>query len=198
MVIMNHSGCSCIDRKNIVMTPNYDVIQTIIITVLVSVCFVITKSAYDEVRHIMSRVTVIVIGAGPIGLLSLIIAAKCGRVSSIIIYEEKSRFELLNNNYQIVLDINSVALLRTLGIDFDNMEGCWDKGTFCTRIGILLEYLLSSLTRLDIPVDLRLNTKVSKHTSIITVYIYMDTLLRCITEYGKHTPIISLYTSTLY
>ena len=159
-VLMNDTDCNCADDKHVVTTPNSDVIQTAIITLLVSVCFVITKTAYDEVRQILSRVTLVVIGAGPIGLLSLIIAARCGRVSSIIIYEVKSRFELLNNNYQIVLDKNSVALLRTLGIDFDNMEGCWDKGTFCTRTGILLEYLLTSMARLEIPVDIRLKTKV--------------------------------------
>ncbi len=108
----------------------------------------------------MSRVTLVVIGAGPIGLISLIAAAKCGRVSSIILYEEKSRNKLLNNNYQIALDTKSISFLRSLGIDFDNIEGCWDKGRFCTRIGVFLEYLLSTISRLDIEVDMRLKTKV--------------------------------------
>lgn len=157
----NTTDCIC-RRPDPSFTPvTSDVIQVAFVTVLVSVCFIVTKSAYDEVRKVMSRVTLIIIGGGPIGLVSLFVAARCGYVSNIILYEEKSRSKLLSNNYQIALDTSSVQFLKTLRIDFDNIEGCWDRGTFYTKTGVFLEYLLSSIPRLEVPLDLRLDTKVS-------------------------------------
>ena len=87
-------------------------------------------------------------------------------MSNIIIYEEKTRSRLLGNNYQIALDTKSVQFLKTLTIDFDNIEGCWDNGIFYTKSGVFVEYLLSNIPRLDVSLDLRLNTKVSKEETL--------------------------------
>jgi 2-polyprenyl-6-methoxyphenol hydroxylase-like FAD-dependent oxidoreductase len=106
--------------------------------------------------------TAVVVGAGPIGLASLVVAAKSGRVSRIIVFEEQSKMALFNQPHQIALDASSVTFLRSYEVDFDNMEGCWDGGAFYTRLGVFQEYMLSILARLDVPVDLRLSTKVRR------------------------------------
>ncbi|KAK2166598.1 hypothetical protein LSH36_37g02019 [Paralvinella palmiformis] len=160
----NESVCSCDPDDGLPTPPTSDFIQTAILTVLVIVGFVMTKSAYDEVRQIISRVTLVIIGAGPVGLLSLIAAARCGHVSDIVLYEEKSRTELFANNFQIALDPDSVSFLKSLAIDFDNIEGCWEKGTFYTRTGVFLEYLMSSVPKFNIRIDLRLKTKFTKQS----------------------------------
>ena len=157
----NITECVCPRQPSSVAPGTSDVIVTAFLTTIVSIGFVVTKSAYDELRKVTSRVTLIIIGGGPIGLLSLYVAARCRYVSHVILYEEKSRSRLLNNNYQLALDTRSVEFLKEFRVDFDNIEGCWDKGIFYTKTGVFLEYLLSNIPKLDVSLDLRLNTKVS-------------------------------------
>ena len=54
-----------------------------------------------------------------------------------------------------------MAFLKTLQVDFDNMEGYREKSIFYTRIGIFLEHMLNRLAKVPVPVDVHLETKVS-------------------------------------
>ena len=64
---------------------------------------------------------------------------------------------------QIALDPRSVDFLLGLGVDFDNVEGCWHNEHFFTKIGVFQEYLLSILEQKKQKVDVRvrLGTKVA-------------------------------------
>ena len=135
-------------------------IQHILLTVLMVTGFLCTKTIYDKIRRRHARITVVVIGAGPVGLTAVVVAARSGRVTRVVLYEEMCRNALVNKQHQIAFDAKTVAFLQKLGIDFDNMEGCWDKNCFFTRIGIFQEYLLSVIYRLSVPVDIRLGCKV--------------------------------------
>ena len=144
---------------------NVTLLETFAITIIVTCGFIVSKSTFDKVRRRLSKVTVVVIGAGPAGLCSLLIATKTGKVSRVILYEEKSRNELLNQSHQITLEQNTVHFLKSLGVDFDNIEGCWQHKRFFTRIGVFQEYMLSMLnTRRsdDMQVDIRMHCKVSE------------------------------------
>jgi hypothetical protein len=133
----------------------------VFVTICVLVMFVGTKTVYDRLRRDMARLTVVVIGAGPIGLTSALIAALSGRATKIIIYEKDSRNELVDRVHQIAFEAKIVGFLKTHGVDFDNLEGCWQNCCFFTRTGIYLEYLLSVLARHEVRVETRLKTKVS-------------------------------------
>lgn len=135
-------------------------LQTLGVTVVMTCAFVLTKTTYDRIRRRWSQVAVVVIGAGPIGLTSALIAAHSQKASRIIVYEEKARNELLCRPQQIALDSKSVMLLKSLGVDFDNIEGCWKHRSFFTRIGVFQEYLLSFFHLLQTPVEMKLKTKV--------------------------------------
>nr|XP_035926022.1 uncharacterized protein LOC118521529 [Halichoerus grypus] len=41
----------------------------------------------------------------------------------------------------------AIRFLRPLGVDFDNVEGCWRNGHFFTRVGVFQEHLLSLLEK---------------------------------------------------
>ncbi|XP_012940658.1 uncharacterized protein LOC101858082, partial [Aplysia californica] len=100
------------------------VIQQILISALVVTCFVCTKTFMDNLRRRHARVSVVVVGAGPVGLTAMLVAARTGRVSRIILYEELGKQVLFNKPHQIAFDVRSVHFLRKLGVDFDNIEGC--------------------------------------------------------------------------
>lgn len=138
------------------------VLNQIIISALVVTCFVCTKTLVDNLRRRNARIAVVIIGAGPIGLTSMLVAARCGRVSRIVLYEELCKLVLFNKPHQIAFDVKSVHFLKRLGVDFDNIEGCWDAGCFYTRLGVFQEYMLTTVPRLGAPVDMRLGTKVSR------------------------------------
>ena len=108
----------------------------------------------------MCKVTTVVIGAGPVGLISGVIACRSGKASEVLLFEEKSRNELVNRPQQIALDAKSVTFLQGLGVDFDNIEGCWQDDCFFTRIGVFEEYMLSIIAIQQVAVDVRLRYKV--------------------------------------
>ncbi|KAH9504901.1 hypothetical protein Btru_060970 [Bulinus truncatus] len=135
------------------------VLHQIIISALVVTCFVCTKTLVDGLRRRNARVSVVIVGAGPIGVTSMLVAARTGRVSQIVVYEEVNKHALFNRPHQIAFDPKSVHFLKRLGVDFDNIEGCWDMGSFFTRIGVFQEYMLTTIPRLDVPVTIRLGTK---------------------------------------
>ena len=134
---------------------------TCALTVLVTAGFVIGKNTYDCVRQRLSRVTVVVVGAGPVGLTAALIAARSGKAPRVIVYEERSRADLVGRAYQMTLTAASIAFLRAAGVDFDNIEGCREQGCFFTRIGVFQEYMLDILEQCRTPlVEIRLGSKV--------------------------------------
>ncbi|CAG5131208.1 unnamed protein product, partial [Candidula unifasciata] len=137
------------------------VLNQIIISAVIVTCFVCTKTIVDNLRRRNARITVVIVGAGPIGLTSMLVAARCGRVSRIVLYEEMCKLVLYNKPHQIAFDVKSVHFLKRLGVDFDNIEGCWDAGCFYTRLGVFQEYMLTTVPKLGVPVDLRLGTKIA-------------------------------------
>ncbi|KAK0051380.1 hypothetical protein Bpfe_019154, partial [Biomphalaria pfeifferi] len=138
------------------------VLHQIIISALIVTCFVCTKTLVDSLRRRHARISVVIVGAGPIGVTSLLVAARTGRASQIIVYEELNKHALFNRPHQIAFDPKSVHFLKRLGVDFDNIEGCWDMGNFYTRIGVFQEYMLTTIPKLDVPVQIRLGTKFSR------------------------------------
>lgn len=132
-----------------------------IITMTVVAMFVGSRKVYCNIRKKMAQLDVIVIGAGPIGLTSALIAVQCKRVNKLILYEEHSRFEVENRTYQIAIQSQNVAFLRSFGVDFDHLEGLWHDGCFYTRVGIYLEYIIQILPLYPTEVELKFRTKVS-------------------------------------
>nr|XP_006824632.1 PREDICTED: uncharacterized protein LOC100367641 [Saccoglossus kowalevskii] len=115
-----------------------------------------------KLRQWRTKVTVVVLGCDPIGLTTVLLSAHSKKTSKIILLEEKSRKYLIGRPQQLALDGHSVRLLRRLQVDFDNIEGCWQEERFCTPMGVLQEYLLSLIQRLDADIEVKLNTKLTK------------------------------------
>ena len=136
---------------------SYQVQQSLLLTVMFLAFFTGWRSIYEKIRRSFNNLNLVVIGAGPIGLSSAFIAWQTGRVSELVIYEERDKKELLNLAYQISFDEESVKFLQKASIDFDNMEGCWHQGCFSTKVGVYLEYILERLKMATI----RYCTKVS-------------------------------------
>ena len=158
-------------------TPILEVWDTIFVTVFVVLCFVVCKSSYDRIRQWRVRLNVVIVGSGPIGLTAAIISACNKRVDKIVLYEEKNRAQLFARPQQIALDARSITFLQKLNVDFDNIEGCWQHDQFYTRIGILQEYLLGTLERLQADVTIKLGTKVglaSTKTNKRATYIFIQ------------------------
>ena len=136
-------------------------LETLLVTVLVSGGFLLGKSSYDRLRQRLCKVVVVVVGAGPIGLTSVLLACHSGKAHKVILIEEKARAQLVNRPHQIALDTETVTFLRQLHVDFDNIEGCWQNGCFFTRIGVFTEYMLDIFCQQRTPVEVRLKTRVS-------------------------------------
>ncbi|KAK6185089.1 hypothetical protein SNE40_007403 [Patella caerulea] len=151
--------CDSLEYANMQSTI---VIQQLMLTAFIVAGFVCTKTIYDNIRKRQARVTVVVIGGGPIGLLSILIAAKTGKVRKLILFEELCKKALLNKPHQLAMDPKSVIFLRKLGVDFDNIEGCWSNDSFFTHVGIFQEYLVNVICRLDISKDLRFGHKFTR------------------------------------
>lgn len=138
-------------------------LQELLVTTAVIIVFIATRTIYTVLRRRWARITVIVIGGGPIGLTATYIASKCGRVARLVLYEELCRSALVNRLNQLAFDFQSITFLKGLGIDFDNLEGCWQNNSFATRAGIFQEYLLNLLGKVDIPMDLKFQTKFTRN-----------------------------------
>ena len=140
-----------------------DACDTILATILVVSCFIAFKSSYDCLRRWRGKLNVVVLGCGPVGLTAALIAVRSKRAKKITIFEEKTRSQLMDRPHQIGIEPRAVGFLKRLGVDFDNMEGCWHNDRFYTRIGIFQEYILSLLQQItEPPLDIRLGTKVSQ------------------------------------
>ncbi|XP_026569949.1 uncharacterized protein LOC113445143 [Pseudonaja textilis] len=132
-------------------------------TLLALALFVVLKLSVDSMRRSRAKVSVLVVGAGPVGLTAALVAVHSGKVLKLTLLDMCPRATLLCRSQQIALDPHSVRFLLGLGVDFGNLEGCWDKGHFFTKLGIFQEQLLSILEQYTRQVALRilLGTKFS-------------------------------------
>ena len=131
--------------------------------------FVGTRTLVDKIRRTLAHITVVVVGAGPTGLTSALIAVNCKKVKRLIVFEEETKFAIENRAYQIAINPSSVSFLRKNGIDFDNLEGLWYEGCFYTRVGIYLEYIINVLPLQHAVVEFRFRTKVRSVRCILCV-----------------------------
>ncbi|XP_048371999.1 uncharacterized protein LOC125443743 [Sphaerodactylus townsendi] len=143
--------------------PEQVAAEAVVRTLLLSVVlYAALKASADGLRRWRAAASVLVVGAGPVGLTAALVAVRSGKVLKLTILDQHGRAALHGRPQQIALEPRSVRFLLGLGVDFDNMEGCWDKERFFTRIGVFQEHLLSILEqhkrRLDVQV--LLGTKV--------------------------------------
>ncbi|XP_072373937.1 uncharacterized protein [Scyliorhinus torazame] len=131
----------------------YDTALSTLVAVLV---YVLLKVSVDGYRQWRARVKVLIVGSGPVGLTAALIAARSGKVRRLVLLEERHRTALLSRPQQIALDPGSVRFLLGLGVDFDNMEGCWHNEHFFTKIGVFQEYVLSLLEKKKQEMDLQI------------------------------------------
>ncbi|XP_061678622.1 uncharacterized protein si:dkey-234i14.6 [Syngnathoides biaculeatus] len=129
--------------------------DTALSTLLALAVYVALKAGLDGVRRWRARTAVLVVGSGPVGLTAALVAVRSGKVLKLTVLDERSRSALLCRPQQIALDPRSVDFLLGLGVDFDNMEGCWHDEHFFTRMGVFQEYLLSVLEQQKPEVDVR-------------------------------------------
>lgn len=136
--------------------------DTALSTLVVVVVYVLVKVTLDGIRQWRARISVLIVGSGPVGLTAALVAVRSGKVLKLTVLDERYRSALLCRPQQIALDPRSVKFLLGLGVDFDNMEGCWHNEHFFTRIGVFQEYLLSILEQKKHKVDVKvqLGTKV--------------------------------------
>ncbi|CAL1592144.1 unnamed protein product [Knipowitschia caucasica] len=130
-------------------------LDTALSTLAALLVYVAVKVSVDGVRTWRARVSVLVVGSGPVGLTAALVAVRSGKVQRLTVMDERVRSALLCRPQQIALDPRSVKFLLRLGVDFDNMEGCWRGEHFFTRIGVFQEYLLSILEQRKHSVDVK-------------------------------------------
>ncbi|XP_076156834.1 uncharacterized protein LOC143139893 [Alosa pseudoharengus] len=140
------------------------VYDTALSTFLAVVVYVVVKVSLDRIRQWRARISVLIVGSGPVGLTAALVAVRSGKVLKLTVLDERYRTALLCRPQQIALDPRSVRFLLGLGVDFDNMEGCWHNDHFFTKIGVFQEYLLSILEQKKQKVDIKvhLGTKFSE------------------------------------
>ncbi|CAN2389502.1 hypothetical protein PRIEUP_LOCUS5915 [Pristimantis euphronides] len=131
-------------------------IDTAIKTLLVVLVYIVVKLSMDGIRQWRAKVSILVVGAGPVGLSAALVAVRSGKVLHLTILDERSRTSLLCRPQQIALDPRSVNFLLALGVDFDNIEGCWHNDHFFTKIGVFQEHLLSILEQRKQTLDIRI------------------------------------------
>ncbi|XP_066568626.1 uncharacterized protein LOC136758278 [Amia ocellicauda] len=138
--------------------------DTTLSTLLAVLVYVLVKVSLDRIRQWRARVSVLVVGSGPVGLTAALVAVRSGKVLKLTVLDERYRSALLCRPQQIALDPRSVSFLFALGVDFDNMEGCWHNDHFFTKIGVFQEHLLSILEQKKQKVDIKihLGTKFSE------------------------------------
>eukprot|EP00079_Xenopus_tropicalis_P034960 XP_017948731.1 PREDICTED: uncharacterized protein LOC101733232 [Xenopus tropicalis] len=131
-------------------------LDTALGTLVVIMVYVAVKLSMDRVRQWRARVSILVVGAGPVGLTAALVAVRSGKVLNLTVLDERSRAVLLCRPQQIALDPRSVKFLLGLGVDFDNIEGCWHNDHFFTKIGVFQEHLLSILEQRKQTMDIRI------------------------------------------
>ncbi|KAJ8003104.1 hypothetical protein DPEC_G00165910 [Dallia pectoralis] len=133
---------SAVDPEDRYRALAYD---TALSTLAAVVVYVVVRVSLDGIRQWRARISVLIVGSGPVGLTAALVAVRSGKVLKLTLLDERCRTALLCRPQQIALDPCSVRFLLGLGVDFDNMEGCWHNEHFFTKIGVFQEYLLSIL-----------------------------------------------------
>ncbi|KAM6961189.1 uncharacterized protein FYW47_009742 [Aplochiton taeniatus] len=138
--------------------------DTALSTLVAVAVYVMVKVSLDGIRQWRAKISVLIVGSGPVGLTAALVAVRSGKVLKLTVLDERYRTSLLCRPQQIALDPRSVEFLLGLGVDFDNMEGCWHNEHFFTKIGVFQEYLLSILEqkKQKIHVKVQLGTKFSE------------------------------------
>ncbi|XP_075045100.1 uncharacterized protein LOC142104373 [Mixophyes fleayi] len=131
-------------------------LDTALSTAVVVLVYIVVKISVDGIRQWRARVSILVVGAGPVGLTAALVAVRSGKVLTLTVLDERSRTALLSRPQQIALDPRSVKFLLDLGVDFDNIEGCWQNDHFFTKIGVFHEHLLSILEQRKQTLDIRI------------------------------------------
>nr|XP_033798387.1 uncharacterized protein LOC117359538 [Geotrypetes seraphini] len=131
-------------------------LDTAVGTMLAVLVYVAVKVSLDRVRHWRARVSLLVVGSGPVGLTAALVAVRSGKVLNLTLLDERSRAALLGRPQQIALDPRSVCFLLALGVDFDNMEGCWHNEHFFTKMAVFQEHLLSILEQNKRKLDIKI------------------------------------------
>ncbi|XP_067854258.1 uncharacterized protein si:dkey-234i14.6 isoform X2 [Heptranchias perlo] len=153
-------------------TLAYDTALSTFVAVLL---YVLLKVSFDGYRQWRARARVLIVGSGPVGLTAALIAARSGKVHRLVLVEARYRTALLARPQQIALDPRSVRFLLGLGVDFDNMEGCWHNEHFFTRVGVFQEYLLSLLEKKKQKMDIRIHLGTKVPTPEIRAHsLYFD------------------------
>ncbi|XP_026878537.2 uncharacterized protein si:dkey-234i14.6 isoform X2 [Electrophorus electricus] len=170
------------DNVNRSMEEQYRTLayDTALSTLLAVVVYVVVKVSLDGIRQWRARISVLIVGSGPIGLTAALVAVRTGKVLKLTVLDERYRTALLCRPQQIALDTRSVKFLLGLGVDFDNMEGCWHNDHFFTKIGVFQEYLLSILEQKKQKVDV----KVQLGTKVPTPEIRAHSLYFDLSAYG--------------
>ncbi|XP_030060357.1 uncharacterized protein LOC115470887 isoform X1 [Microcaecilia unicolor] len=132
------------------------VLDMAVSTMLAVLVYVAVKVSLDSVRHWRARVSLLIVGSGPVGLTAALVAVRSRKVLNLTLLDERSRAALLGRPQQIALDPRSVSFLLALGVDFDNMEGCWHNEHFFTKIGVFQEHLLSILEQCKRKLDIKI------------------------------------------
>ncbi|XP_046890367.1 uncharacterized protein si:dkey-234i14.6 [Hypomesus transpacificus] len=131
--------------------------DTALSTLVAVVIYVVVKVSVDGIRQWRARISVLIVGSGPVGLTAALVAVRSGKVLKLTVLDERYRTALLCRPQQIALDPRSVKFLLGLGVDFDNMEGCWHNEHFFTKIGVFQEYLLSILEQKKQKVEIKVH-----------------------------------------
>lgn len=158
-------SCDADDIARIMHTNASHVSMYFVITLSAVAVFIGTRRIVSKLRREMAQFTVVVVGAGPVGLSSALIAAQCKRVKKLVLYEEESKNNVENRSYQIAIQYSNVSFLRSFGVDFDNLEGLWHDDCFYTRVGIFLEYIIHILPNYPTEVELKFGTKFNREIS---------------------------------
>lgn len=177
-------------------TLAYDTALSTLLAVLV---YVVLKVSLDGIRQWRARISVLIVGSGPIGLTAALVAVRSGKVLKLTLLDERYRSALLCRPQQIALDPRSVRFLLDLGVDFDNMEGCWHNEHFFTKIGVFQEYLLSILEQKKQKVDVkvRLGTKVR---AFLTAWLAnnQNYLLKLVYDYFRRPLALFIFSKLHY
>ena len=151
--------------------PENTLVQTAVVTFFVAFGY---KILHGMIKQHFFKASVVVVGAGPIGLISVLVASQIRCTSRLLLIEETSYYNLVSRNHQIAIQADNVKFLRNLGINFKNIEGIWQGDTFVTLLGTFEEYLLELIYRLNskVKVEIRLCTKVSYFILYLTVIFF--------------------------
>lgn len=148
--------------------------QQLYITIIFLAIFLGCRKLYSQIKRNLSQLNLVIVGAGPIGLTSALVAIKSGKIAKAIIYEEKGRNELINRSYQVSFDNNLVKFLQSVGVDFDHIEGCWQNGFFHTKVGVYVEYIIDVLQLRRSFIEIKFNKKVSCHLMNKYIFLYIS------------------------